>query len=103
LKSVSFFSKKGLLKAFIMAREIIFKATWLGFKLIDEICEKICSMARDWVGIDVILDVLRGFSLTDEEAKIIFNFLVKYFLEMDERGEKVKAKEEFYNLYKEGD
>ncbi|MEM2578200.1 MAG: hypothetical protein QXV88_04870 [Candidatus Bathyarchaeia archaeon] len=60
-------------------------------------------MARDWVGIDVILDVLRGFSLTDEEAKIIFNFLVKYFLEIDERGEKVKAKEEFYNLYKKGD
>lgn len=67
--------------------------------MIDEICEKICSMGRDWVSIDVILDVLRSFSLTDEEAKLVFNFLVKYFLEIDERGEKVRTREEFCNLY----
>jgi len=70
--------------------------------LIDEICAQICSMGRDWIEISVIVDTLkRKYCLTDEETEIIFNFLAKYFLEIDESGKKARPLEEFCNLYKE--
>jgi len=50
----------------------------------------------------VIVDTLkRKYCLTDEETEIIFNFLAKYFLEIDESGKKARPLEEFCNLYKE--
>lgn len=68
--------------------------------MIDEICRQICSVCRDWTDINRVLDILRKF-LTDEEVEVFLNFLVKYFLEMNEGGKKVRLKDEFLNLYKE--
>lgn len=72
------------------------------FRLMNEICTQICSMGRDWIDINMILDVLRrNYCLSDEKAEIVFNFLAKYFLEVDESGKRVRPTEEFYNLYGE--
>lgn len=59
-------------------------------------------MGRDWIDISVIMDILKKkYCLTNEEVEILFNFLAKYFLEVDESGKKVRPLEEFCNLYKE--
>ncbi|MEM2486468.1 MAG: hypothetical protein QXY73_04050 [Candidatus Bathyarchaeia archaeon] len=77
-------------------------AIQLVFRLINEIYAQICSMGRDWIDINMVLDTLkRNYHLGDEEAEIVFNFLAKYFLEMDESGKRVRPMEEFCNLYRE--
>lgn len=60
---------------------------------------QICSMGREWVDLSVIINIMRAHGLTDEEIKMILNFLIKYFLELDESGRKVRATKGFFNLY----
>ncbi|MEM2464986.1 MAG: hypothetical protein QXL85_05165 [Candidatus Bathyarchaeia archaeon] len=58
-------------------------------------------MGRDWIDINTILDILKKHSLNDKEVEVVFSFLVKYFLEMDGSGKKVRPIKEFCSLYKE--
>jgi len=69
--------------------------------IIDEICEQICSVIHEWTDMSVLMDILRRYNLTDKEIKILLDFLLKYFLEVNESGRKIRPIKGFYNLYRE--
>ncbi|MEM2938698.1 MAG: hypothetical protein QXU95_00255 [Candidatus Bathyarchaeia archaeon] len=67
--------------------------------MIDEILEKICSLGNGWTDKNAIVNILRNHGFADEEINKILNFLIKYFLEINESGEKIRPSESLRKLY----
>ena len=69
--------------------------------MIDEVCGYLVSKPADhWTELSEIAKVVREFGLTDAEAESALNFLAKYFLEIDEKGERARLIRSFYDLFK---
>ncbi|MBS7634660.1 hypothetical protein KEJ34_04075 [Candidatus Bathyarchaeota archaeon] len=67
--------------------------------MIDEILAELCSLGYEWTDKNVIINLLRNHGFTDEEVKKILNFLVKYFLEVDESRGKIRPSKSLRKLY----
>lgn len=71
--------------------------------MIDEVCAYLGSKPADhWTELSEITKVVRKFGLTDAEADSALNFLAKYFLELDEKGERARLIRSFYDLFRRG-
>ena len=69
--------------------------------MIDEICAYLVSKpAERWTELREITKVVREFGLTDAEAESAMNFLAKYFLELDEKGERARLIRSFYDIFR---
>jgi len=70
-------------------------------KLIDEVCEYVCSKVSfdKWVNLDEINEIFKGYGLTEAQVEATLNFLKKYFLELDESKQKAKLTPSFHNFY----
>jgi hypothetical protein len=69
--------------------------------LIDEVCAYLVSKPADrWTELTEITKAVRKFGLTDAEAESALIFLAKYFLELDEKGEKARLIRSFYDLFR---
>lgn len=69
--------------------------------MIDEVCAYLVSKPADrWTELTEIRETVRKFGLTDAEAQSALNFLAKYFLELDEKGEKARLVRSFYDLFR---
>jgi len=72
----------------------------MALELMEEVCGYLASKPADaWTDLSEILTVFIEYDLTEEETKMVLNFLQKYCLELDEGGKRVRLTRDFYKLY----
>jgi len=72
----------------------------MALELMEEICRYLASKpVEEWTDLSEILTVFREYGLTEEDTRMVLNFLEKYCLELDEGGKRVRLTRDFYKLY----